>query len=206
MSIAGYPMDHGDQGPHDDGRATPTGGPPTDWDAQFSAIVSGISGDMRWVASTADMDAKSAEEAQEAENARRQISRAPDSIWTDAVPDTAEERKMRRQMRRAERAEALAAFQRAQEEVEAARAADTEHYEPPEPPPLPRLRPRTVGALALAVMGLVLIIFPALLPASFELVAVVGVLLLLGGGAILLTGIRTHRGDPGDGWDDGSRV
>jgi uncharacterized membrane protein HdeD (DUF308 family) len=53
-------------------------------------------------------------------------------------------------------------------------------------------------------MGLVLVMFPALLPASFELIAVLGALLILGGGALLATGIRRHRND--DGWDDGSRV
>lgn len=206
MSIAGYPMDHGDQGPHDDGRATPAGGPPDDWDKQFTAIVSGISGDMRWEASAAEMDEKAADDAAH----RPSIPRAPDSIWTDAVgdvaPDTADDRRLRRELRRAERAESLAAFQQAQEELAAARAADTEHFVPPEPPPMPRPKRRTVGALALIVMGLVLVVFPALLPASFELITVLGALLILGGGALLATGIRRHHADPGDGWDDGSRV
>lgn len=201
MSIAGYPMDHGDQGPHDDGRATPAGGPPTDWDAQFSAIVSGITGDMRWEATTADMDAKAAADVAAGSDSApgHGIARAPDSIWLDAMPDTADDRKVRRELRRAERAESLAAFRRAQAELEAARAADTEHFTPPEPPPMPRLKRRTVGALVLIVMGLVLVIFPALLPAAFELVAVLGIALLLAGGAILMRGLRKHHGDRGDG-------
>lgn len=208
MSIAGYPMDHGDQGPHDDGRATPTGGPPDDWDRQFSAIVSGISGDMRWEAGVAELDEGADEKAADDAAHSTGIRRAPDSIWDDAafdaVPDTADDRRLRREMRRAERAESLAAFQRAQDQLAAAREADTEHYVPPEPPPMPRLRRRTVGALALIVMGLVLVVFPALLPASFELIAVLGALLILGGGALLATGIRRHHAD--DGWDDGSRI
>lgn len=206
MSIAGAPMDHGEQGRGDDGRATPAGGPPDDWDKQFTAIVSGISGDMRWEVSTADLDEKAADDAAR----RAAIPRAPDSIWDDAAGladaglDTADDRRLRRELRRAERAEELAAFQQAQDELAAARAADTEHFVPPEPPPMPRLRRRTVGALALIVMGLVLVLFPALLPASFELIAVLGALLILGGGAMLATGIRRHHAD--DGWDDGSRV
>lgn len=204
MSIAGYPMDHGDQGPHDDGRATPAGGPPDDWDKEFTAIVSGISGEMRWEASTEELDRKAEDDAAHGIGIRR----APDSIWDDAgsddSEDTAEDRRLRRELRRAERAESLAAFQQAQQELAAAREADTEHFVPPEPPPMPPLRRRTVGALALIVMGLVLVMFPALLPASFELIAVLGALLILGGGALLATGIRRHRTD--DGWDDGSRV
>jgi hypothetical protein len=197
-------MDHGDQGPHDDGRATPAGGPPDDWDREFTAIVSGISGDMRWEASTEELDRKAEDDAARGTGIRR----APDSIWDDAgsdvFEDTAEDRRLRRELRRAERAESLAAFQQAQQELAAAREADTEHFVPPEPPPMPPLRRRTVGALALIVMGLVLVMFPALLPASFELIAVLGALLILGGGALLATGIRRHRTD--DGWDDGSRV
>lgn len=208
MSIAGAPMDHGDQGRSDDGRATPAGGPPDDWDRQFTAIVSGISGDMRWEVSTEELDEKAADDATRIAD----IPRAPDSIWDDAAfnagadadPDTADDRRLRRELRRAERAESLAAFRQAQEELAAAREADTEHFVPPEPPPMPRLQRRTVGALALIVAGLVLVVFPALLPASFELITALGALLILGGGALLATGIRRHHTD--DGWDDGSRV
>lgn len=205
MSIAGYPMDHGDQGPHDDGRATPTGGPPDDWDAKFTAIVSGITGDIRWSATPAELDDSAEKAAAEAADDRaphRSIPRAPDSIWDDVASESADDRKLRRELRRAERSEALAAFQRAQDELEAARAADTEHFVPPEPPPLPRFQRRTVGALALIVLGLVLVIFPALLPAPVELIAVIGIVLLVAGGGVLFTGLRRHR----DGWDDGSRV
>lgn len=204
MSIAGYPMDHGDQGPHDDGRATPTGGPPDDWDKKFTAIVSGITGDIHWSATPADLDDAAEKAAEKAPH--RSIPRAPDTIWGDLdygeSDDTADDRKLRRELRRAERAEALAAFQQAQDELDAARAADTEHFVPPEPPPLPRFQRRTVGAIALIVLGLVLVISPALLPAPFELVAVIGIVLVVTGGGVLFTGLRRHR----DGWDDGSQV
>lgn len=197
MSIAGYPMDHGEGDRHDDGRATPTGGPPDDWDAQFTAIVSGISGSMRWQATPSELDDHAADVAESAPG----YLRAPDSIWQNAAPDTADDRRLRRELRRAERAEELAAFQRAQEEVAAARAADTEHYEPPPPPPLPRPSRRTVGAIALMVIGLVLVIFPALLPAPYELIAVVGLGMLFGGGAMMIARMRRHPRH-----DDGAQV
>lgn len=199
MSIAGYPMDHGDQGPHDDGRATPAGGPPEDWDKKFTAIVSGITGDIRWSATPDELDDAAATAASKATS----IPRAPDSIWEDAEPDSADDRKLRRELRRAERAAALAAFQEAQAEADAALAADTEHFVPPEPPPLPRLKRRTTGAIALLALGLLLVLFPRILPAATEFVIIVGILLLMGGGAILLMGLRKHHDD---GWDDGARV
>lgn len=195
MSIAGYPMDHGDQGRQDDGRATPSGGAPGDWDKQFTEIVSGLSGDMRWEVTTDEMEAPVA-----------QVTRAPNSIWTQALPDTAEDRRARRELRRAERAEALAAFRQAQEELAAAHEADTEHFVAPEPPPIGRLKRRTVAALTMIVLGIVLFVFPTLLPASFDLIAVLGAALVLGGGGMLLAGLHRHRGHDGDGWDDGSRV
>ncbi|MBN9611639.1 MAG: hypothetical protein BGO26_05105 [Actinobacteria bacterium 69-20] len=197
MSITGSPMDGGERGRQDDGRATPAGQPPTDWDAQFTAIVSGITGSMRWEATAGDLD-EHANADPPVPTADRGIPRAPDSIWSAAILDTADDRRARRELRRAERAAELAAFQQAQAEVEAARAADTEHFVPPPPPPLPRLRRRTVGALLLMILGLLLLVFPALLPAPFELIAVLGLVLLLGGAAILVAGMRRHH-DGSDG-------
>ena len=55
MSIAGAPLGRGDH-EHDDGRATPSGEPPLDWNAQFTAIVSGISGSMHWEATPQELD------------------------------------------------------------------------------------------------------------------------------------------------------
>lgn len=191
MAIAGYPLDHGEGDHHEDGRATPAGEPPLDWNAQFTAIVSGISGTMRWEATPEELD----------EPPVTRPPRAPDSIWETGAPDTAEDRRIRREMRRAERAEELAAFQQAQEELAAARAADTEHYEPPAPPPLSKPSRHTVGAIIMMIAGLALIIFPALLPAPFELIAVLGLALLVTGGWQLIMRMRNHPLD-----DDGAQV
>lgn len=204
MSIAGYPMDPGERGRQDDGRATPAGEPPSDWDARFTAIVSGISASMRWGATARELDAHAAEEGGDASAEAGSagvpaIPRAPEGTWLSGAPDTADDRRARREMRRAERAAELEAFRQAQAEVEAARAADTEHYVPPPPPPLPTFRRRTVGALLLMALGIVLIVFPWLMPAPFELIAVVGLLCVLGGAAVLVGGMRRNHGDSSDG-------
>ncbi len=83
--------------------------------------------------------------------------------------------------------------------------ADEGHYEPPEPPPVPALHRATVGALALIVLGVVLLLVPGVVglgsPVGFPL----GLLSVTGGLAWLLARLRT--GPPTDsGWDDGAQV
>lgn len=199
MSIAGYPTDPGNEGRDQDGRATPAEPPPDDWNASFTAIVSGISGDMRWEASGKDLDQRAEQATRESTTRDRpDFPRAPDSIWADVAPDTADDRKLRRELRREEREAEFAAFHDAQAEREAAHAADTEHYEPPAPPPMPRFRRSSVVATLLIIAGLALIISPRLLPASLELVVVIGILMIFGGGWVLAQRLRhRHDGDNG---------
>lgn len=219
MSIAGYPTDPGDQGPHDgSNRPVPAEPPPDNWDAQFTAIVSGITGSMRWEATTDDLDAGAADAArQDAGESGGATGGAPDWVpspgpyprldtWRNEQPDTAESRRLRRELRRQERAAALAAHLQAKAELEAELAADDEHFVPPPPPPLPRLRRRTVAALLLIAVGILLLAWPALLPAAFEVTLVLALLLILGGASVLVAGMRRHRGEPGEGWDDGAEV
>ncbi len=208
MSIAGYPTDPGDQGPHDGShRPVPSEPPPDDWNAQFTAIVSGISGSMRWEATADDLDESAAQHGQQDRSAPHRFETAPGNIWAPPPPDTAEDRRLRRELRRQQRAAELAAHLEAEAAREAEMAADTEHFVPPDPPPLPRLKRRTVGALVLIAAGLLLLIWPEALPVSIELIFVLALLLILGGGAILVLGMRHHRhGDPREGWDDGAEV
>lgn len=84
-------------------------------------------------------------------------------------------------------------------------ADDEDHFIPPEPPPLPALRPATIGAIALIVMGLLLLIsttlfaLPAQFTTPFALVAVSA-----GIGWLVL---RMRQGPPpGSGWDDGAQL
>lgn len=205
MSIAGYPTDPGDQGPHDGShRPVPSEPPPDDWNAEFTAIVSGISGSMRWEVTDTELDRTATEEPTRQRPRHDQYDTAPDSIWVNAEPDTAQDRKLRRELRRQERAEAYAAHLEAEAEREAEHAADTEHFVPPEPPPLPRPHRRTIGAILLIAAGILMLAWPTLVPVSAELIFVVALLLILGGGALLVMGIRHHR--PRDGWDDGAEV
>ncbi|TDP96063.1 hypothetical protein [Labedaea rhizosphaerae] len=63
--------------------------------------------------------------------------------------------------------------------------SDDEHYVPPDPPPLPRLRPVTILAIILLVLGLVLMVVPSL----FGLVPRLGTpiaLVAIGAGIVLL--------------------
>lgn len=205
MTAAGFPTDPERRGSNEDAGS---GEPPADdWNAQFTAIVSGISGSMRWEVSGDDLDAHAADQdADDVGGEPPSYPRAPDSIWTDTESDTAEARRLRRELRRQERAEALAAHLDAQAEFDAEMAADTEHFVPPPPPPLPKPRRRTVAALLLIALGILLLAWPALLPAPTDLLVVLALLLILGGAAILVAGMRRHRGEPGEGWDDGAQV
>ncbi len=199
MTAAGFPTDPERRGGED--RAGSGDPPADDWNARFTAIVSGISGSMRWEATPDELDT-------EAEQQDHEQPDPPDTGadgWYDE-PDTAESRRLRRELRRKEREEALAAHLQAKAEFEAEMAADDEHFVPPPPPPLPKLRRRTVAALLLIALGILLLAWPGLLPVAFDLVMVLALVLIVGGAVILVAGMRRHRGEPGEGWDDGAQV
>lgn len=201
-----------DRGREEDGDGIGSGEPPAaDWNAEFTAIVSGISGSMQWSATPAEVDE---EATRAAEDARRDAARgiaggfavAPDDIWQHSAAETPEERRRRRELRRQERAVELAAFQQAQSEIEAARAADTERYEPPPPPPLPKPRRSTVGGLVLMFFGIIILVAPALVPASLEFTLVLSLALILGGVAVIMAGMRRYRRFRRPPGDDGAAV
>jgi hypothetical protein len=183
-----------------------------DFDAEFSAIVSGISGQMQWDATTEELDAAASENVIGVPAEPPAVS-GPDP-WAPRPPsgtglgsfDTADDRKRRREMRRLEREAELEAFQQAQAEIQAARDADDAHFEPPPPPPLPRPKRRTVGAVLLIVAGFLMLAWPGLLAVAGDVTLVLGLLLILAGLGLLLFGLRRRRGEPGDGWDDGAVV
>lgn len=150
-----------------------------DVDAAFAAIVSGIM----------------------IESAERHPSAGGPTSESGA------ERARRRELRRLERAEEVAAFAAQQAEVEAEREADEAHFTPPEPPPLPRPKGRTIAALLLILAGIALLARPGLLAVGADLALVLALVLILGGAALLLTGIwRRRGGGDADGWDDGAVV
>lgn len=80
---------------------------------------------------------------------------------------------------------------------------DGGHYVPPPPPPAPRISLRTLGAVALVVLGLVLLFVPqAVGQSSTSGVLLLGIALLGGGAAALVLGVRDappHDSGPGDG-------
>ena len=86
-------------------------------------------------------------------------------------------------------------------------STDDEHYVPPEPPPLPRLRPLTVVALALLVVGVVLLVVPGIMGLDARIATPVGLAALTCGGGMLLLRVRkTPRTDPDDPHDNGAQV
>lgn len=201
MSILGGGGGGGDIGPEEGTeQPTPSEPPPDDWNAQFTAIVSGISGGMHWQVSEPELDAAAGTTGEP----DRTILDGRDVVrWRHQEPDTAEARQLRRELRRQQRAEELALFLEEQARREAEFAADTEHFVPPPPPPLPRLRRRTVGALLLLVLGGAFLALPGLLPVTLEWALVLSIGSILAGGAILAKGLRhQHR----EGWDDGAEV
>ncbi|MFL6124056.1 hypothetical protein [Actinophytocola sp.] len=83
--------------------------------------------------------------------------------------------------------------------------ADEDHYVPPEPPPLPRLRPLTIVALVLIVVGVVLLIVPSLIGLSVQVAVPIALLSITCGGGMLLLRVRQPPRDPG-ARDDGAQL
>jgi hypothetical protein len=84
---------------------------------------------------------------------------------------------------------------------------DEEHYVPPEPPPLPRLRPLTIVALGLLIVGVVLLVVPGIMGLDARIATPVGLAALTCGGGMLLLRVRkTPRTDPDDPNDNGAQI
>lgn len=79
-----------------------------------------------------------------------------------------------------------------------------EHYVPPPPPPFPRLSVPALFALALIVLGGILIIVPRVLSMGGEQPFVLGVLSVIAGGGLLVWRLKADRYD--DDGDDGAVV
>ncbi len=73
-----------------------------------------------------------------------------------------------------------------------------EHYEPPPPPPLPVPAPASLYAVLLVVAGVVLVAAPQLLRLSADVGLVLGVLVIAGGVALLVSRMRDRTMDDGD--------
>ena len=82
---------------------------------------------------------------------------------------------------------------------------DEEHYVPPEPPPLPKLRPLTIVALVLIVVGVVLLIIPTLIGLDARIATPIALLSITSGGGMLLLRARHTPQDP-DARDDGAQI
>ncbi|MBB5959902.1 hypothetical protein FHS29_006524 [Saccharothrix tamanrassetensis] len=78
-----------------------------------------------------------------------------------------------------------------------------DHFVPPEPPPLPALRPGTIAALLLIVLGVVLLVVPGLFGLASRIGTPLALIVLCSGVGWLV--LRIRNGPPPDsGWDDGA--
>jgi hypothetical protein len=79
-----------------------------------------------------------------------------------------------------------------------------EHYEPPPPPPLPVPAPASLYAILLVLAGVVLVAAPGVLNLSSDVGLVLGVLVIAGGVALLVSRMRDRNLE--DDGDDGAVV
>ncbi|WP_436495715.1 hypothetical protein [Actinokineospora sp. HUAS TT18] len=82
---------------------------------------------------------------------------------------------------------------------------DTERYEPPEPPPLPKLRPLTIVALFLLVVGVLLLLLPNIIGLEARIAAPIALISLASGIGLLLMRVRKNPPTFPDG-DNGAQV
>ena len=90
--------------------------------------------------------------------------------------------------------------------VEPARLEDEGHFEPPPPPKVPRLRPRTVLALVMVVVGLAVLFTPYRIGLDDSVGFLMMGLVLTGGGAALLVAWMRDAPPTDSGPDDGAVV
>ncbi|MFJ6674183.1 hypothetical protein ACIQMJ_24000 [Actinosynnema sp. NPDC091369] len=78
-----------------------------------------------------------------------------------------------------------------------------DHYVPPDPPPLPALRPGTVAALLLILLGVVLLLFPGLFGLTGTIGTPLALIVMCSGAGWLILRMRNTQ-PPDSGWDDGA--
>lgn len=83
---------------------------------------------------------------------------------------------------------------------------DDEDYHPPPPPPLPRLAGITVIGMLGIIVGIAVIIYPALLPVSTGFAEMLGGTCLVAGGIALIARLRSGDEDDYDDPDNGAVV
>jgi hypothetical protein len=83
---------------------------------------------------------------------------------------------------------------------------DDEDYHPPAPPPLPRFAGITVIGMLGIIVGIAVIIYPALLPVSTGFAEILGGTCLVAGGIALIARLRSGDEDDYDDPDNGAIV
>lgn len=78
-----------------------------------------------------------------------------------------------------------------------------DHYVPPDPPPLPALRPGTIAALLLIVLGVVVLLFPGIFGLTGAIGTPLALIVMCSGAGWLILRMR-NTPPPDSGWDDGA--
>ncbi|MEU4743729.1 hypothetical protein AB0G02_25150 [Actinosynnema sp. NPDC023658] len=78
-----------------------------------------------------------------------------------------------------------------------------DHYVPPDPPPLPALRPGTIAALVVILLGVVLLLVPSLFGLTGAIGTPLALVLMCSGAGWLILRMR-NTPPPDSGWDDGA--
>ncbi|HWC83648.1 MAG TPA: hypothetical protein VG756_27135 [Pseudonocardiaceae bacterium] len=82
---------------------------------------------------------------------------------------------------------------------------EEEHYVPPDPPPLPRLRAGTVFGLVMILIGIFLLVAPAVIGLAARIATPLALISLAAGIGWLV--LRMRQGPPPDsGWDNGAQL
>jgi hypothetical protein len=81
---------------------------------------------------------------------------------------------------------------------------DDEGYTPPPAPPLPRISPQAALAVAAIAFGLLLLVWPGILPLPGQMVLLIAFGSMVGGFGVLIWRLRPDGDD--DDYDDGARV
>ncbi|MFE2753964.1 hypothetical protein ACFXGA_18395 [Actinosynnema sp. NPDC059335] len=120
--------------------------------------------------------------------------------WPDAVePDDADEAEPARPVR----PEGQPAVATADDDPDSYPDDPDDHYVPPDPPPLPALRPGTIAALVLILLGVVVLLFPGLFGLTGAVGTPLALVVMCAGAAWLILRMR-NTPPPDSGWDDGA--
>jgi hypothetical protein len=128
-----------------------------------------------------------------------------EGVGKQAFPDEVEPDDDEAEPARAVRPEGQPAVATADDDPDAYPDSDdpNDHYVPPDPPPLPALRPGTIAALLVILLGVVVLLFPGLFGLTGAIGTPLALIVICSGAGWLILRMR-NTPPPDSGWDDGA--